>query len=62
MHTKIFLIFLVISGSLALSGCLEDFQVTLHEPGIYKGPDDPLLEQSHAVALSERLANGQTDR
>lgn len=62
MHKKIFLILLVIFGSLALSGCLEDFQVTLHEPGIYKGPDDPLLEQSHAVALNERLAHGQLDR
>lgn len=62
MHKKFLLIILVITGSLALSGCLEDFQVTFHEPGIYKGPDDPLLDQSNAVALSERLANGQIDR
>ncbi len=62
MQKKLIAILLVIVGSLALSGCLEDFQVTLHEPGVYMGPQDQLLESSHSSALSKRLATGQLDR
>ncbi len=62
MQKKLIVILLVLSGSLALSGCLEDFQVTLHEPGVYMGPSDPLLETSQTAALADRLNTGQTDR
>lgn len=62
MHKKFIAIFLIIAGSLTLSGCLENFQVTLHEPGVYMGPSDPLLETSQSSALAERLSIGQIDR
>ncbi len=62
MYKKFIAIFLIITGSLTLSGCLENLQVTLHEPGVYMGPSDPLLETSHSSALAERLSIGQTDR
>ena len=62
MHRKLLVIILIVFGSLALSGCLEDFQVTLHEPGIYMGPEDQLLGTSQSSALAERLSSGQTDR
>ena len=62
MYKKFIAIFLIIIGSLTLSGCLENLPVTLHEPGVYMGPADPLLETSQSSALAERLATGQMDR
>jgi hypothetical protein len=45
------------------SGCMD---VTLHEPGVYKGATDPLLEKqadaAHIEALQERFVKGQSDR
>ncbi len=61
MHKKLIVIFLILFGSLSLSGCLEDFQVALHEPGVYMGPEDDLLAKSQSGALADRLT-GQTDR
>jgi len=56
---------LLLAG-LLLGGCYESPDVTLYEPGVYKGEDDPLLEKSadpaHQEQLSRRLARGQTDR
>jgi len=48
-----------------LSGCWEDTDVTLHEPGVYKGAPDPLLAQdsgARAKALGERFNLVQMDR
>lgn len=63
MRNKLFLSVVVLFGSLALSGCLEDFEVTLHEPAIYKGPADPFVEKGSQVGmLQERFTTVQTDR
>lgn len=52
---------------LSLSGCLEKPpEVVLHEPGQYKGAQDPLLavagSDASNEALAERFKNIQTDR
>jgi hypothetical protein len=45
-----------------VSGC----GVTVYEPGVYKGPKDPLLElqakPEHKAQLQERFTKGQADR
>ena len=52
--------------SMSLTACAERADVTLHEPGVYKGGEDPLLakQQSpqYAETLQERFAKGQSDR
>lgn len=46
----------------ALAGCYEEpGDVVLHEPGVYKGPDDPLLGNVDEEELRQRFS-GQTDR
>ena len=48
-----------------LSGCYETADVTLHEPGMYKGAADPLLKQQAAArvdALRKRFDLVQADR
>ncbi len=57
----------LLAGALFLGGCYEDAgDVTLYEPGEYKGEPDPLLDdsgtESFNEALRERFAAGQTDR
>jgi hypothetical protein len=51
---------------IGLAGCYESPDVTLYEPGEYKGKEDPLLTQArsaqHEQELRERLLSGQTDR
>ncbi|MGF1527618.1 MAG: hypothetical protein ACFCBW_12605 [Candidatus Competibacterales bacterium] len=51
---------------LGLWGCGEEPGVALHEPGVYKGPEDPLLEKSTSENLDEQLRQRfmmvQTDR
>jgi hypothetical protein len=52
---------------LALGGCYEDAgDVTLYDPGVYKGEEDPLLTRSGTDELEATLQNrfqaGQTDR
>ncbi|MCU0971969.1 MAG: hypothetical protein MUF57_09345 [Gammaproteobacteria bacterium] len=58
-------------GSLALlavlaTGCGRATDVTVYEPGVYKGPQDPLLKMhataEHKAQLQERFAKGQADR
>lgn len=53
-------------ASLSSTGCTERTEITWHEPGVYKGGDDPLLttqKDSQQIAiLQERLVTGQTDR
>jgi hypothetical protein len=52
--------------SLTATGCTEKTTVTLHEPGVYKGAEDPLLAKQRnpeqIEALKERFVRGQTDR
>ena len=51
---------------MSLTACAERADVTLHEPGVYKGGKDPLLakqeDPQHIETLQERFAKGQTDR
>jgi hypothetical protein len=50
---------------LSLTACAERADVTLHEPGVYKGGEDPLLakqDPQYAETLQDRFAKGQTDR
>ena len=61
MIKKSLSISMLIACTLTLAGCLEDADVTLFEPGEYKGASDPLLENSDSEALAERFAN-QKDR
>ena len=49
----------------ALAGCYETADVTVHEPGKYKGGSDPLLQQQATAreeALRKRFEVGQLDR
>ncbi len=51
---------------MSLTACAERADVTLHEPGVYKGGADPLLakqeDPQHVEALQDRFAKGQADR
>jgi len=54
-------------GALLLSGCIEqEIEQNLHQPGEYKGKQDPFLEvsgsQEFASKLEQRLQQVQTDR
>lgn len=57
---------LTVIAALLLTACYDDPDVTLHEPGDYEGPSDPLLSKLDDAklqqALEQRFANGQTDR
>ena len=52
--------------SMSLTACAERADVTLHEPGVYKGGADPLLakqaDPQHVGTLQDRFAKGQSDR
>ncbi|MEJ2286423.1 MAG: hypothetical protein P8X85_22830 [Desulfobacterales bacterium] len=48
-----------------LWGCYESADIAFHEPGIYKGRRDPLLDQrrpEEQQQLIERFKKIQTDR
>lgn len=47
--------------AISLTGCLESPEVTVFEPGVYKGADDPLLADRDRGLLNERFS-GQMDR
>ena len=55
-----------VAGTLLLAGCAESTDVTLHKPGVYKGPADPLVEKQRSPAQQEallaRFNSVQTDR
>jgi len=58
--------FLLFAG-MGLSGCYENpREVSLHEPGVYKGTTDPLLDALQKPGLQqqlqERFSLVQTDR
>ena len=49
----------------ALSGCYEPTEVTVFDPGVYKGADDPLLARMEDPAFRQALDrrfDGQRDR
>ena len=52
--------------ALALAGCYESAEVTHHEPGVYKGDQDPLMNKLEGESdLDEQLDrrfDGQRDR
>lgn len=54
----------LVVASAALAGCYESSDVTVHEPGQYKGTVDPLLADASAreEALMKRFELIQTDR
>ena len=49
-----------------LTACYDDADVTMFEPGVYKGPQDPLLgkleEQELQNELEQRFSRAATDR
>ena len=55
-----------ILGLALLGGCYESPSFTFHEPGLYKGKQDPLLakqrQPEQQQQLIERFKNVQTDR
>lgn len=57
---------LVASIGLLVSGCGEATEVTVYEPGVYKGPTDPLLSKTDSAEYRQemraRFERGQTDR
>lgn len=58
---QLFIITLMLFG---LTACYEDTDVTLHEPGVYKGSPDKheLSPEARAEVLSKRFQQVQTDR
>jgi hypothetical protein len=54
----------ILIALLGLSACYEDTDVTLHEPGVYKGSEDPhaLTAEERAEVLAKRFNQVQTDR
>lgn len=51
--------------ALALTGCYESIDVTVAEPGVYKGKEDPLLamlEDPEFRQQLDRRFDGQRDR
>lgn len=53
-------------ATVVLTACYEEPELTLYEPGVYKGRTDPLLElertDEQQSKLRRRLELGQTDR
>ena len=66
MYAKSRLVGLVAAAVMVLAGCSESSDVTLHKPGVYKGPADPLVEKQRSPqqqeALLARFKQVQTDR
>ena len=65
MRKSLTILFLICSGAV-LHACYQDVGITLHEPGKYKGPTDPLLAKLKTpdwqTKLNERFKLSQTDR
>ena len=63
---KLTTLLVLVGATVILGGCYEDMSVTLHEPGEYKGKQDPLLaemqKQKTQQTLEQRFKTGQTDR
>ena len=56
----------LLAASALLTGCYEDTDVTVQEPGVYKGKSDPLMEKMETASLQgkldDRFRSGQMDR
>ena len=55
----------VVVLAVGLAGCWDSTEVTVHNPGEYKGEPDPLLAQSASArsdSLSKRFQHVQVDR
>ncbi len=50
---RISILALLAAASLALAGCSD---VTVYEPGVYKGKSDPLVEDLRSEELQNALA------
>ena len=50
---RISILALLAAASLALAGCSD---VTVYEPGVYKGKSDPLVEDLRSDELQDALA------
>jgi hypothetical protein len=55
LRCALYMTFLVLVGA-GLSGCYENpREVTLYEPGVYKGTKDPLLSALQKPGLQQQL-------
>jgi len=65
MKFKLWFTAVAIAG-IMLCGCYESPGITYHDPGVYKGKEDPLLaklrQPDRQQQLIERFKNVQTDR
>ncbi len=56
----------IVAAALVLVGCYESTEVTVYDPGVYKGEEDPLMAKQRKEAQQERLRQRfrqvQTDR
>ena len=63
---KLTTLLVLVGMAIAVSGCYDDMDVTLYEPGEYKGEIDPLVakmtQQKMQQTLEQRFKTGQTDR
>jgi hypothetical protein len=58
-----YLIMAALIAFTGIAGCSpEPRSVTMHEPGIYKGKRDPILELKQQQELIDRLRLVQSDR
>ncbi len=65
MHARILSVVGATLISVGLSGCWESTDITMHEPGEYKGATDPLLQAdagARSEQLKERFQTVQIDR
>ncbi len=66
MSSKFITLLGVVGAFIVLSGCYESPDVTVHEPGVYKGTRDPLMAKQRSPEqqqiLRERFSLVQPDR
>lgn len=66
MSSKFITLLGVVGALIVLSGCYESPDVTVHEPGVYKGTRDPLIAKQRSPeqqqTLRERFSLVQPDR
>ncbi|MGI9305521.1 MAG: hypothetical protein ACR2RB_22875 [Gammaproteobacteria bacterium] len=63
MNRNLLAITIALLAPLALTACYESTDVVVHEPGVYKGAEDPLLSKApETEKLIERFRLVQVDR
>ena len=66
MHNRRIVALICVVISMGLVSCYQSPNATLHEPGVYKGKTDPLLEKERTPnqqeALRQRLRMAAKDR